>query len=283
VKLITLSGGAITDKKSIDEMKFELDKAHIEREAKHFDFIEKNQKESWKRTIVTGMILAVFAWFINEGSKSFSKASAERNLDESNYQLDTINAEADAEIRVRETNELFKLLTLDDPNLREKRLCYMYENGIFTSESVISELDLKVSNGEVCKKLNETKAAEQKIESKKENCETQATYVTDYCRAYDKSGFHESPKATCGLSLKAGSGRFFNQDAVEVVSEYYKKRTGAAAISMQSNLTDGLITSFSGRIGCTNSKGTGRTCEAKATVRAKSYPIECKDILIASQ
>ena len=280
----------MNDKTPIEEMQFELSKAQVQREGKHFDFIERTQKNSWKKTIVTGVILAIFAWFINDGLESFKKttkdsdfASAERNLDRSNYEIDKINAEADAEIRVRETNELFKLLTIADPTEREEKLCFMYQEGIFTSEAVISELKLKVSNGAVCNRLNEAKASSQKIEDDKELCEVQATFVTDYCKAYDKSGFHERPRATCSLTLNAGEGRFFYQENVEVVSEYYRNRNGASAISMRPSLSDGLTTSFSGRIGCTNSKGTGRTCEAKATVRAKSYPIECSKILVASE
>ena len=44
-------------------------------------------------------------------------------------------------------------------------------------------------------------------------------------------------------------------------------------VSTKSN--DGLIRSFNGRIGCTHSRGTGRTCAASATVRALAYPDSC--------
>ena len=107
------------------------------------------------------------------------------------------------------------------------------------------------------------------------SCEEQATFVTDSCKAYDKSGFHDRPRGTCSLRISAGEDRFFKKSSFEVVSEYYRQRSGTPASSLTASPAEGLIVSFSGRIGCTNSKGTGRTCEAKATVRAKSYPLNC--------
>jgi hypothetical protein len=83
------------------------------------------------------------------------------------------------------------------------------------------------------------------------------------------------------MKLVAGEERFFAQDKVEVVSEYQRNRSGKTAITaMKSSKSEaGFIKSFSGKTSCSNSRGTGRTCESKATVRAKSYPLSCLSII----
>lgn len=112
-----------------------------------------------------------------------------------------------------------------------------------------------------------------------ESCENLAVVIQDNCRAYDRnSGLTGSPSASCGISLDAGSERFFYQDQVTVVSQSYRKRAGATAINAIVPVPpegDSPVVKFSGRIGCTNSSGAGRTCESKATVSAKSYPMTC--------
>lgn len=154
------------------------------------------------------------------------------------------------------------------------KYCSLFETGMVEINGetqvinlvTLGEIEEIVRNGEVCYDL--------KFRQGLASCEEQATFVTHSCRAYDKSGFHGRPKARCSLRLYAGEGRFFRSGSFEVVSEYYRRLSTAPASSLTPN-SEELTVSYSGSIGCTNSKGTGRTCEAKATVRAKSYPLSC--------
>lgn len=93
------------------------------------------------------------------------------------------------------------------------------------------------------------------------------------CRAYDKSGFHSRPGDSCPLKLVAGEGRFFPAARVTVLSESYRRLAGPSAGALNKS-SDTL---FSGQIACTNSKGTGRTCEARAEVATYAFPNSCKD------
>ena len=84
------------------------------------------------------------------------------------------------------------------------------------------------------------------------------------------------------MSLSAGEGRFFAKSKVEVVSEYYRDRRGSKAVDAMKPVKPkdkNYITSFSGRVYCSNSRGTGRTCDVRASVRAKSFPLSCLDIM----
>ena len=108
------------------------------------------------------------------------------------------------------------------------------------------------------------------------DCVRNSGVVTTSCRAYDKSGFHSRPSASCQLTLEAGEGQFFAQQKVTVLSESYRKLKGPRAIgAVSAKQKDGVTRSFSGRIACTNKRGTGRTCQSQATVRAISYPDSC--------
>lgn len=107
------------------------------------------------------------------------------------------------------------------------------------------------------------------------------------CRAYDRaSGFHGRPGAICEMTLNAGSGRYFPDSInrnVTVEEESYRRNAGETAINAmkpRDNLVAGnsLTVAFSGAIACTNSRGTGRTCESRATVSAVSYPVACFEV-----
>jgi hypothetical protein len=111
-------------------------------------------------------------------------------------------------------------------------------------------------------------------------CRHQMRDLTTSCRAYDKSGIHSSPSASCSMRLDAGTGRFFAENTVTVVSESYRNISGVAAKDAMKPIYaehsgEQLIIAFAGSIGCTNAQGTGRTCESNATVNANSYPFEC--------
>jgi len=117
-------------------------------------------------------------------------------------------------------------------------------------------------------------------------CRAAAAPRKTSCRAYDKSGLHDRPHGRCAMTLSAGSGRYFPKSvnsSVTVDEEFYRRIDGPTAVQAmkpQDNLVDGnnLTVAFSGTLACTNSRGTGRTCESRATVSAVSYPVECFEI-----
>jgi len=94
----------------------------------------------------------------------------------------------------------------------------------------------------------------------------------NHVEVHELSGF--------AITLEAGQGRFFKEDGLEVVSESYRNLLGKPVMKTMQPVhrvfsDNQIITAYTGQIACTNSSGTGRTCEATATVRAKSYPESC--------
>ena len=113
-----------------------------------------------------------------------------------------------------------------------------------------------------------------------DQCNSVAKKMKTSCSARDKSGFHSSPSARCGLTMTAPSGTFFNQNRVTVLAEHYRNISGApVADAMKPVYQDDYIVGFGGQIGCTNAAGTGRTCQVSATVEAAYYPLKCKAAL----
>ncbi|AOR80885.1 hypothetical protein [Novosphingobium resinovorum] len=159
-------------------------------------------------------------------------------------------------------------------------------------ETAVSDLQKSAKDTKV--ELNKV-TAQQKAEEKRRADEAQASQarlaaireckaggarIVNSCRAYDKSGFHSSPSASCGLTLDAGDGRFFAQSAVTVDSQRYHNISGADASAAQpayakTESGESYVHRFSGTIGCTNAQGTGRTCESKATISATAFPLSC--------
>lgn len=128
------------------------------------------------------------------------------------------------------------------------------------------------------------------------SCKNAIVVVTDSCRAYDKSGVFQKPRASCKLNLSAPEGYFFLTEKVDVVHEKYreptKSRAGDAEPSGKSTTAEfngqqrTFFPEFSGQIGCTNDRGTGRTCESRATISAVAVPEKClvsADKIIALQ
>ena len=190
-------------------------------------------------------------------------------------QSSLIYEQAELDLAKLEVEKLLEYQSKTPAEERGELFCNLIKNNTYPSKLAQDKLASLTDDFQTCYKLAEEKA---KLEEKKKQCAVEFVYVTKGCRAYDKSGFHSTPRASCGISLVAGKGRFFAQERVEVVSESYRRISGRKAIdAILPRKPEGkdYITSFSGRIGCTNSSGTGRTCETKATVRAKSYPIDC--------
>lgn len=117
-----------------------------------------------------------------------------------------------------------------------------------------------------------------------EKCKAQAVSVPDSCRAADRSGFESSPSASCELTLTAPEEMFFVDNEVFVVSESYRNISGASAQNSVKPVhffkyeDIQFPTVFTGRIGCTNARGTGRTCESTATIQATAFPNFCAPV-----
>lgn len=134
-------------------------------------------------------------------------------------------------------------------------------------------------NAEEKRRADEAQANQARLAAIRE-CQAGGARVENSCRAYDKSGFHSSPSASCGLALDAGDGRFFAQNAVTVDSQQYRNISGAGASAAEPSYDttesgQRYVRRFSGTIGCTNAQGTGRTCESKATISATAFPLNC--------
>lgn len=191
-----------------------------------------------------------------------------------------------------EQQTLIEVLATLSGDERSTRLCEFHHSNLFQSQRVIVTLAEMVARDPKCTAdgylphmpvvpIDVRSAIEDDTaRARLDECLQQYSTVTASCQAYDKAGFHGRPGDSCGLSLDAGEGRFFAQESVTVLSESYRKRRGAAAReSMKpTKSNDDLIRSFNGSIGCTNDRGTGRTCSARATVRALAYPDSCSPL-----
>jgi len=260
----------------IDLQTLETDKARLKVEENALDLQNKMhgwqvkiQKTAFPKQLVLALIPTVLGVY-------FTYTIGENKSEEEVLQFQ----QAQIEQQNRQELEFEKIYNIESSEERINELCRRYDDKYFTNLDVINRVNLIIENGKTCERLEREQQAQNSLNAEVERCETEAKFVSKSCRAYDKSGFHGRPSASCGISLNAGEGRFFNQDRVEVVSQYYRKLSGKKAIEAILPRREGEnIVSFSGRISCSNSTGTGKTCESKVTVRAKSYPLSCKDIL----
>lgn len=186
-----------------------------------------------------------------------------------------------------EQEQIMAVLSLD-PKDRIARLCELHHSSLFQSERIKDTIAQMVVKDPKCTKsgyvahipsVDFGDMSEQDQRSAF-SCLQDSNPITASCSAHDKAGFHGVPSGSCEMTLTANQGHFFAQEHVTVLSESYRRISGSAAeTAMESTVSDdGLIRSFTGRIGCTNSRGTGRTCAASATVRAIEYPERCSDL-----
>lgn len=216
-----------------------------------------------------------------------------------------VNTWNEEQMSAVEQAKLLAVILPLDPEERAAKKCELHHSRIFLSRDVkenlapIAEDPLCTAHGysTVSPAPDETPPAPDEPASSGlsqaeavASCLEAAASVTASCQAYDKAGFHGRPGARCELRLDAGKGRFFAQDRVTVLSESYRQIAGDRAGDAMEALESGdLVRSFRGSIGCTNDRGTGRTCAAEATVRAISYPErecadeEVKSLLLAHQ
>ena len=142
---------------------------------------------------------------------------------------------------------------------------------------------IKFQQAEV-KRQQDLEIERKRIAALVSTCKNQAKSIDHSCIAYDKSGFHSSPSSSCVLQINAPKNYFFAKEHVIVIAESYRRISGASAVNSvkpKYKTINGkkLATSFIGRIGCTNSSGTGRTCESKATIKQVAYPLNCISVV----
>lgn len=182
-----------------------------------------------------------------------------------------------------EQQQILAILELERGEERQRRLCDFHYSNLFQSKRIAETIAERVAEDPRCSPdgYANPQTPSAALRGALAECQAAGSPVTASCTAYDKSGFHSRPGDTCPLHLAAGDGRFFAQEHVTVLSESYRQLSGQSALDAVLPLPpqDGLIRAFSGRIGCTNDRGTGRTCSATATVRAISYPeSHCRDV-----
>lgn len=108
-----------------------------------------------------------------------------------------------------------------------------------------------------------------------------APWILATARAHDQ-GYTPSDKDP--LLLEAPSGHFLGD--FEIIEESYRRRAGPPLIeTMETTLgegdSSGLPIRYTGSVSCTNSRGIGRTCESRATVRARVFPEKCAAFITA--
>ena len=263
--------------KSIDEQRLELERTVHEAHKAH------NKKSIWLVPLIGGLVSLLGVVFTVWNTNVLEHHRIALEADGKAHQENLVNLEGEQNLANIEASKLMDLYLATPTEEHAELFCEFFDKNIYPSTSAQNKLAAFTNNFQDCFDLAEERALAAKLESKRAECNKKAIFITGSCRAYDKSGFNSKPSASCGIKLAAGvdkngEARFFGQDKVEVVSEYYRKRSGRSAVSaMIPQTPEGkdYVTSFSGRIGCSNDRGTGRTCEAKATVRAKSYPLTC--------
>lgn len=256
-----------------------IQRAELQLKKEEFEHKKNTGAKSWRSAILVPVAIVSITGLLNILNVR-SSAMKERDLANT-----IVRVEGENQLFEREHALIISAMGLEEPK-RAEALCELRYSNYFLHEKSKTVLFNAVSSDPNC-----TSSGYQSTKDKNNpsttpptnsqrltaaQCKSLATTVTSSCRAYDKSGFHSRPSANCSMRLSAGSGRFFAKDKVIVVSEYYRKLKGdKASVAMKPSSSKGAVRTFSGKIACTNSKGTGRTCEAKATVRAISYPDKC--------
>ena len=238
---------------------------------------ERSGARAWRTTIIVPVIIASIAAMVNGGAIIYDSYITR------DTQSELLRVSNLDDLFVREHRKIFSIIDLPEEE-RMSLICRWYRSNLFQHEDSIAVLNRSFSAEARCSAdgFPIDKKYARELESgtaiSLSNCRNVAAPVTASCKAYDKSGIHSRPSASCTIKLSAGRDRFFASSSVEVVSEFYRKRSGESAaqsIIGKADKQTGVIRVFSGRIACTNDKGTGRTCEARATVQAKSYPDSC--------
>lgn len=225
---------------------------------------DKNDAKAWQRVIAAPLIIAVIAALLSGALEFVTERTKIVNSGENS----------------KFAREHALLLEADnfDKKKRLERLCrFAYSNSFQHPDSVDILNDFKEQHPDCTAEGFEEAVDPVKVANAAlQKCIDQAAIQTASCRAYDKSGFHSTPNASCSIELIAPDGQFFAKSQVTILDEFYRKLSGPSALDALKPVgNEAPIRKLSGQIACTNSVGTGRTCEARATVQLPSYPDAC--------
>lgn len=259
------------DKTASLETALDIQRAEYDLKKRDIELKENSGAKWWRNSIfLAGLIPSIIAGLIA--------------LDVADKENESVKTSGQNELLQVEQEKILEIMKLPKSE-RMLLLCALHHSDLLTHEvtaakvrNVISQNPGCTAEGYTAQKEEDATASlasDAAINTEIQNCVKASSVVTASCRAYDKSGFHSSPNDSCPLKLDAADGGFFAQKTVTVLSESYRNLKGDPAIYAVEPVLldqDSVIRSFSGSIACTNSKGTGRTCEASATIRAISYP-----------
>lgn len=117
-------------------------------------------------------------------------------------------------------------------------------------------------------------------------CAENVEKIVASCVASDRAGFHAKPYGSCDLELKAPEGKIFGKPVegkppISIDHESYRRLYKDESVfknvkvATYHNQHTEYPTHITSSIACTNTKGTGRTCEASATISAYAFDTAC--------
>lgn len=196
------------------------------------------------------------------------------------HEFQKMEDQSNLELGVSEANfvmDLFKDLSQNDDidqQLLKEKMCDLKHQNVIGSAAGVDKIDGFTDQGKACEAIIQRRLEAIEIGKKRERCEAQSVLEKNSCSASDKSGFQSRPSARCSVTVSAKEGRFLS------ISSYNVKRTGKGRTSSTSpsNSTSN-VKHIRTTHACTDRSGTGRTCNVRANISAKSYPDECSDVI----
>lgn len=159
----------------------------------------------------------------------------------------------------------------DDELSLERLLCDLKDNGVIRTSAGLDKINGYTRQGAACTEIMQLRLQAIAAQDRFERCEALSTIVRKSCSASDKSGFNSRPSARCSVKIIAGEDRFFT------AASYNLRRTGKGRLSSTATPKTNA-TSYTTTHACSDSRGTGRTCNVNADISAKSYPDECSEL-----
>lgn len=239
------------------------------------DWKKATQEKSWKSPLVIAVVAGALA-LGGTLAKSFHDSTTAFQLAEATRMDPNPIA-----LVVVEQGKLIDLVNMQDIPARDRLLCEHRSAGTFQTETAVSRLNGFVEARRLCRDAasgDVLVSDDPQVSPPSDPCTT-PTFVASTCRAYDKSGFNSRPSGSCQIDLAPSADHVFNVALTEFSTQVLRNLAGdpveraikPALIAGSPNFAD----RFSGTIRCTNDRGTGRTCEHIATVRAAQVPASC--------
>ncbi|MEL6597008.1 MAG: hypothetical protein AAFQ47_13790 [Pseudomonadota bacterium] len=246
---------------------------------KRFELEKRSSASEWRNVIFVPVLLAVLAAFANAGTTFYSAKTA-REISEQE-----IANESDKELLHSELNALRRLLNQGQRAENVAALCDLWRSNFLEHEITIQKLNQLLEDGSKCLNDPSTDPNPEPLPTGEaltvESCISLASRVQSSARAYDKSGFHSRPSDSTTISLVAPEDSFLLGSSLEIVSESYRSRPRGDRASDQllaRAAASAIATDYTAQLSCTNSSGTGRTCEARIVVAALAFPDSCTEL-----